>query len=621
MSKQFPFNETVHVTKVLCLVDGKAFPNGLAVVFHDDGKLTVHERGQPDKQAGKKPFKSSNVTINQMTNPTTSKTTIADHPYIAVADGLKIPLSERNFVDFNHLLSRAKKQSSTNTPLVTSKHFDSNSGSSSAGNTISGSKSSGVVNRNINSGDGNHRKRKIDERNNTTEKTSYDGSMSKKSPLNSSLSVLMDISNDDPIEDLKDNSIRSHFSTAAPLHVSSTPTLSCKGREGFGAGTVRKTFALVQSAESAKLSQVALKQRKANINSQNNQYTAKPSIKEDSNTNSGKYSNVNYKRNEPSDYASAIRNNGSSDTCHQSRNSSGGSNKFVATSYNNPARSQKIMSSYLSIGGENKTGSNNSQDNDSGIPFSDCASEKSSFEGIRNDGNTCYIGASMQALLHLTIFKKIIVSRFWQNLSTIDTIISSPCNFDGSGSGNGRTLRSSSLHSSNTCLYQFLQLAKEIDNSSTKSIGGLKKVVDTKVDRFKGYYQHDAHEFLSDFLGFLHDDCSAKVVSLFKMISGDRSEIVTLDENELSNNNEHNNSDSKEIFNDKNESDVNNPSLVIEIKDKENDDNLKTNTYRNDDSTDLYKTPLALKNRSAAGSITTKSDTSTNMSPENKTDS
>eukprot|EP00980_Cylindrotheca_fusiformis_P006469 scaffold1377_cov126-Cylindrotheca_fusiformis.AAC.14 len=97
------------------------------------------------------------------------------------------------------------------------------------------------------------------------------------------------------------------------------------------------------------------------------------------------------------------------------------------------------------------------------------------FRGIRNIGNTCYMNSSLQMLFSIPNFMK--------QLQT--------------------SKRSSSLVSALSNLFQQLQ---DVQRGGSASARDLKSAVDERTDKFRGYQQRDANEFLGDLLDTIHEE-------------------------------------------------------------------------------------------------------------------
>lgn len=98
---------------------------------------------------------------------------------------------------------------------------------------------------------------------------------------------------------------------------------------------------------------------------------------------------------------------------------------------------------------------------------------KSSWTGLRNLGNTCYINSSLQMLF------------------TVPTFVSSLA-------GKGKDLSKSLVSVSND--------VKDTSAIRAANPSIVKKAIDAVTDKFQGYQQRDAHEFLSDLVDRVHDE-------------------------------------------------------------------------------------------------------------------
>ncbi len=102
------------------------------------------------------------------------------------------------------------------------------------------------------------------------------------------------------------------------------------------------------------------------------------------------------------------------------------------------------------------------------------------FRGLRNDGNSCYVNSSLQQLFS--------VAGFMQALSGLT---------EG--------------HDLTTKLYELYQTL--LDTAATTRVASakpFKRVVDRLTDRFHGYQQRDAHEFLGEVIDQVHEELSPK---------------------------------------------------------------------------------------------------------------
>ena len=94
------------------------------------------------------------------------------------------------------------------------------------------------------------------------------------------------------------------------------------------------------------------------------------------------------------------------------------------------------------------------------------------WKGLRNLGNTCYLNSSLQLLCSVAEFCSRLV---------------------GQGGSVSKSL---------------VTVAKELRESLSSSVNPrqLKEAIDAVTDRFSGYEQRDAHEFLSDLIDRVHDE-------------------------------------------------------------------------------------------------------------------
>ncbi|CAB9501062.1 Ubiquitin carboxyl-terminal hydrolase [Seminavis robusta] len=96
-----------------------------------------------------------------------------------------------------------------------------------------------------------------------------------------------------------------------------------------------------------------------------------------------------------------------------------------------------------------------------------------SYRGLRNGGNTCYLNSSLQLLFTVKDF--------------VDSI-------DGKG---GELTQS------------FVSTARMVGDTSkpgAASAFAVKRAIDRKTDKFKGFQQRDAHEFLGDLIDNIHEE-------------------------------------------------------------------------------------------------------------------
>lgn len=98
---------------------------------------------------------------------------------------------------------------------------------------------------------------------------------------------------------------------------------------------------------------------------------------------------------------------------------------------------------------------------------------KSPWRGLRNLGNTCYLNSSLQMLF------------------SVPTFVSSLA-------GKGKDLAKSLVAVSND--------VKDSNAIRSSNPSVVKKALDAVTDKFEGYQQRDAHEFLSDLVDRVHDE-------------------------------------------------------------------------------------------------------------------
>eukprot|EP00571_Detonula_confervacea_P004325 CAMPEP_0172320450 /NCGR_PEP_ID=MMETSP1058-20130122/40638_1 /TAXON_ID=83371 /ORGANISM="Detonula confervacea, Strain CCMP 353" /LENGTH=1122 /DNA_ID=CAMNT_0013035725 /DNA_START=84 /DNA_END=3449 /DNA_ORIENTATION=- len=146
------------------------------------------------------------------------------------------------------------------------------------------------------------------------------------------------------------------------------------------------------------------------------------------------------------------------------------------------------------------------------IPAVDANKEQSitkpstpSIPGIQNLGNTCYLSASLQ-----TIFS---IPQFIANLYKTYAKFESPMKKMPLTQALLEVAIAIGVLAQEDALLISGEVArsKVVSGSSlaTANPVGLKRVMDVLTDKFAGYEQRDAHEFLSDLVDFLHDELAA----------------------------------------------------------------------------------------------------------------
>ena len=131
----------------------------------------------------------------------------------------------------------------------------------------------------------------------------------------------------------------------------------------------------------------------------------------------------------------------------------------------------------------------------------DGASATTTVPGIQNLGNTCYLSASLQTLFS--------VPNFIENLYKI---------YKTQYPAKDLPLTRSLLEAAKAVGVLSEESAPDISSEAAQSKlltstaanpGELKKQMDVLTNKFAGYEQRDAHEFLSDLVDFLHDELAA----------------------------------------------------------------------------------------------------------------
>lgn len=124
------------------------------------------------------------------------------------------------------------------------------------------------------------------------------------------------------------------------------------------------------------------------------------------------------------------------------------------------------------------------------------------WRGFRNDGNSCYINSSLQQLFSVPKFMLAISDRTEEGggrhelAATLSDLYADVLLLgnDDSTSSAGESTSSS--------------ISRDTSTSKTASARPVKKVVDRLTNRFHGYKQQDAHEFLGELIDQIHEEFS-----------------------------------------------------------------------------------------------------------------
>lgn len=112
------------------------------------------------------------------------------------------------------------------------------------------------------------------------------------------------------------------------------------------------------------------------------------------------------------------------------------------------------------------------------------------FGGIKNLGNTCFIGGVLQAMFCLEPFKNDLVSKFWTSV-----------------------IEESSHRYNTACVSELSKFLLE-DNTPRKTplnVNRFKDTITSSLGKYQGYVQHDAHEFLCDLLNLVEEDLTKSI--------------------------------------------------------------------------------------------------------------
>ncbi|KAL7473332.1 hypothetical protein ACHAXS_013788 [Conticribra weissflogii] len=122
--------------------------------------------------------------------------------------------------------------------------------------------------------------------------------------------------------------------------------------------------------------------------------------------------------------------------------------------------------------------------------------------GIRNLGNTCYLSASLQTLFSIPHFIKNLYLEYENHIGTKELPLTKALLEVAKAVG---VLSDDAIFIETSDTMETKLLASTAANPTV-----LKKQMDVLTSKFAGFFQRDAHEFLSDLVDFLHDELTAE---------------------------------------------------------------------------------------------------------------
>lgn len=158
------------------------------------------------------------------------------------------------------------------------------------------------------------------------------------------------------------------------------------------------------------------------------------------------------------------------------------------------------------------------------------------FEGMRNLGNTCYMGAVAQALLALPGLVNDLLSPFWEV---------------GARESASIVKDAEKRRKAPTCLNELAQLVRTRKLKSSpirvpSDLSQLKRAVESHSSQFSGFSQQDAHEFLCTLMDAVHDEGAAYLKTMSASIpattaspttnssfNSDRTSVESTDDDEV----------------------------------------------------------------------------------------
>ncbi|KAL7453474.1 hypothetical protein ACHAWC_005147 [Mediolabrus comicus] len=124
--------------------------------------------------------------------------------------------------------------------------------------------------------------------------------------------------------------------------------------------------------------------------------------------------------------------------------------------------------------------------------------DKPKIPGIQNLGNTCYLSASLQTLFTLPHFLQNLYKSYDEQYSKKEMPLTKALLEVATIIG--------VLKDEDVPLINSMEAQSMLANCDAANPSALKKQMDVLTDKFHGYEQRDAHEFLGDLVDFLHDE-------------------------------------------------------------------------------------------------------------------
>lgn len=129
--------------------------------------------------------------------------------------------------------------------------------------------------------------------------------------------------------------------------------------------------------------------------------------------------------------------------------------------------------------------------------------------GLQNLGNTCYLSASLQTIFSLPQFIDKLYSTYSKLASPTKKMPLTQALLEVAAATGVLAEKDAPSIDSLVARSQIVSGISATSSLATANPVGLKRVMDVLTDKFAGYEQRDAHEFLSDLVDFLHDELAA----------------------------------------------------------------------------------------------------------------